>query len=238
MSPDETTSTSSELTLQSSFRPEIVFVLGGPGAGKGTQCQLIVENFGFVHLSAGDLLRAERAQPGSQYGELIEEHIRNGTIVPVEITCSLIERAINANIVRQREANKQSGDNVHVQPNGGDSLAPRTGVVGKFLIDGFPRNQDNFDGWQRAMSSKVDVKFVLAFDCPEQVCVDRCLERGAGGSGRSDDNEQSLRKRLVTFLNETKPIIEYYEKLNLVRHVDANRSKEAIFADVKALFQS
>lgn len=52
------------------------------------------QKFGYVHLSAGDLLREERAKPGSEYGELIENHIKNGTIVPVEITCSLLERAM------------------------------------------------------------------------------------------------------------------------------------------------
>ncbi|KAK8374663.1 hypothetical protein O3P69_010124 [Scylla paramamosain] len=72
----------------------VVFVLGGPGAGKGTQCAKIVEKFGYVHLSAGDLLREERAKSGSEYGELIDGHIKNGTIVPVEITCRLLERAM------------------------------------------------------------------------------------------------------------------------------------------------
>ena len=69
----------------------VVFVLGPPGSGKGTTCARIQENLGFAHLSAGDLLRAERQRAGSQFGELIESHIRNGTIVPVEITCKLIE---------------------------------------------------------------------------------------------------------------------------------------------------
>jgi UMP-CMP kinase len=71
--------------------PKVIFVLGGPGAGKGTQCAKIVQNFGYVHLSAGDLLRAERQRAGSKVGEEIEDHIRKGTIVPVEITCTLIE---------------------------------------------------------------------------------------------------------------------------------------------------
>ena len=106
-------------------KPNILFVLGGPGAGKGTQCAKIVENFGYVHLSAGDLLREERKAPGSQFGELIEHHITNGTIVPVEITCSLLERAMN-----KSEKND-------------------------FLIDGFPRNEDNLSGWNRVMGEKV-----------------------------------------------------------------------------------
>lgn len=82
----------------SSEKPRIVFVLGAPGAGKGTQCEKIVTEFGYVHLSAGDLLRAERNRPGSEFGELIETSIKQGKIVPVAVTCSLLENAMNASI--------------------------------------------------------------------------------------------------------------------------------------------
>lgn len=78
----------------SSDKPKVVFVLGAPGSGKGTQCSRIVDTFGYTHLSAGDLLREERARSGSQFGTLIEEYIVNGKIVPVEITCSLLENAM------------------------------------------------------------------------------------------------------------------------------------------------
>ncbi|XP_017769056.1 PREDICTED: UMP-CMP kinase [Nicrophorus vespilloides] len=185
---------------------KVVFVLGGPGAGKGTQCQKIVDNFGFKHLSAGDLLREERQKPGSEYGELIETYIREGKIVPVDITCSLLERAM-----------RESGTD-------------------KFLIDGFPRNQDNLDGWNRRVAEKVKLLFVLFFDCSLEICTDRCLSRGAAGSGRSDDNLESLKKRFNTYVNETKPIIEHYEQINLVKRVDASKTQEDVFEDVKAAF--
>jgi len=76
-------------------KPKIVFVLGPPGAGKGTQCEKISQNFGYVHLSAGDLLREERNREGSEFGELIETRIKEGKIVPVAVTCSLLENAMN-----------------------------------------------------------------------------------------------------------------------------------------------
>ena len=76
-------------------KPKVVFVLGAPGAGKGTQCEKIVAEYGFTHLSAGDLLREERNRKGSEFGSLIEDYITNGKIVPVEITCSLLENAMN-----------------------------------------------------------------------------------------------------------------------------------------------
>lgn len=84
----------SAFSKMASAKPKVVFVLGAPGSGKGTQCSKIVENFGYVHLSAGDLLREERARADSQYGTLIEDCIKNGKIVPVEITCSLLENAM------------------------------------------------------------------------------------------------------------------------------------------------
>ncbi|CAG7678340.1 unnamed protein product [Allacma fusca] len=188
--------------------PKVVFVLGGPGAGKGTQCSKIVETFGFVHLSAGDLLREERNKPGSEFGEMIEQHIRDGTIVPVEVTCSLIDRAM-----QKSESNN-------------------------FLVDGFPRNQNNLDGWDKEMTGKVEVLFVLFFDAPEDVCVERCLQRGEAGSGRSDDNPESLKKRVATYVNATMPIIEHFKGLSLVRKINAAQDPEAVFQDVRKCFET
>ena len=79
------------------FSPDevtVVFVLGGPGAGKGTQCAKLVADFGFKHLSAGDLLREEQDRPGSEFGEMIKSYIKEGTIVPMEVTVQLLENAM------------------------------------------------------------------------------------------------------------------------------------------------
>ncbi|KAK9890173.1 hypothetical protein WA026_008977 [Henosepilachna vigintioctopunctata] len=189
--------------------PKVIFVLGPPGAGKGTQCQKIVQKYGYVHLSAGDLLREERAKPGSQYGELIESYIRDGKIVPVEITCSLLEKAMMA----KSEMNK-------------------------FLIDGFPRSENNLNGWNDSVDKKVKLLFVLYFDCPLEICTERCLARGAAGSGRSDDNIESLNKRVKTFLSETAPIIQHYKELDMVKTVDATKSEDEVFTEVTEIFDN
>ena len=77
------------------MKPQIIFVLGGPGAGKGTQCANIVAEYNnFKHISAGDCLRAERKNPESKDGELINNYIKEGKIVPVEITANLLRKAI------------------------------------------------------------------------------------------------------------------------------------------------
>ncbi|KAK6484415.1 UMP-CMP kinase [Huso huso] len=192
------------------MKPQVYFVLGGPGAGKGTQCAKIVEKYGYTHLSAGDLLRAERGRPGSEFGELIENYIRDGKIVPVEITISLLQRAMEETMKSNEENNK-------------------------FLIDGFPRNEDNLQGWNRTMDGKADVKFVLFFDCCNEVCIDRCMERGKS-SGRSDDNRESLLKRIQTYVQSTKPIIELYEKQGKVHTIDASKTVDDVFAHVQKIF--
>jgi len=192
--------------MSGDMKPDVVFVLGGPGAGKGTQCEKITNEFHYVHLSAGELLRIER-NSGSAAGELIDKCLINGSIVPVEITCSLLEKAMVSSDIK------------------------------RFLIDGFPRNEDNLSGWNRTMSSKVNLQFVLFFDCPNEVCIDRCLRRGESGSGRSDDNLDSLKKRLVVYSQDTMPIIDYYRKLKLVKQVDSSRPADEVFEDVRVLFR-
>lgn len=219
--------------LFNGLKPTVTFVLGGPGSGKGTQCKLICDEFGYKHLSAGDLLRAERNSPGSQYGEMIERHIQEGRIVPVEVTCSLLEKAMIAHCQTLAQGiedakTKDNGDNLKEEAN--------SKLQGKFLIDGFPRNEDNLQGWTRELGDKVDVKFVLFLDCPHDVCVQRCLQRGQQGSGRTDDNEVSLRKRLVTFTQDTMPIVEHYAKYNLLKKIDATRSPSEVYAEVRKLF--
>lgn len=186
-------------------KPKVLFVLGGPGAGKGTQSALLVRDYGFVHLSAGDLLRAER-DSGSPDGAMIEAIIREGKIVPVEVTIRLLQKAMEA--------------------SGGS----------KFLIDGFPRNFDNLQGWQREMGDKVNVEGVLFYDCPEEVMQGRLLERGKT-SGRSDDTADVIVKRFRTYMEATMPVIDYYAKQSKVFRVVANSSVEGVYQHSKKVVE-
>uniref|UniRef100_A0A8C8BTN2 Nucleoside-diphosphate kinase n=1 Tax=Oncorhynchus tshawytscha TaxID=74940 RepID=A0A8C8BTN2_ONCTS len=154
----------------------IVSVLGGPGAGKGTH-----RAYGCTHLSAGNLLR------------LIGSYIKDGKIVPVEITINLLRKAMEETM--QLDQSKL-----------------------RFLIDGFLRNQDHFQGWTCVMEGKADVQFVLFFDYSNQLCFDRgCLE-----------------KRRGTDIQSTRPVIELNEQQRKVYTVDASRS---VFAEVKRILQ-
>ena len=97
----------------------MIFVLGGPGSGKGTQCAKLVSGYGFTHLSAGDLLRAEQDRPDSEFGNLIKEYIKEGTIVPMEITVKLLENAMRAVLDEKKKEDYEGGER-----------------TGRFLIDG------------------------------------------------------------------------------------------------------
>ncbi|KAL4481666.1 hypothetical protein ABPG74_007755 [Tetrahymena malaccensis] len=187
-------------------KPAVAFILGGPGSGKGTQCQRLVNEYGLVHLSAGDLLREERAS-GSKDAELIESIIREGKIVPSEITVKLLKNAMEKN----------------------------GWAKSKFLIDGFPRSQDNLDGWNTMMGNLVNFKFVLFLDCSEDIMTQRIMKR-AESSGRSDDNIESLKKRFRTYIESTKPIIDFYAKQNKVVTVNAERSIEEVFEKIRPHF--
>jgi len=90
---------------------------------------------------------------------------------------------------------------------------------------------------KKTINGKVDIQCVLFFDCDEKTCVERCLERGKA-SGRTDDNEASLKKRIVTYNESTRPIIEFFDKKNLVRRVDAANDVDKVFDDVQTVIKS
>ncbi|EJT46835.1 hypothetical protein A1Q2_01795 [Trichosporon asahii var. asahii CBS 8904] len=196
----------------------VVFVLGGPGAGKGTQCALMVKDYGFVHLSAGDLLRAEQERPGSQYGDLIRHYIKEGLIVPMEITIKLLENAMAdamANPPKLTDPKLEAG-----WENG----------KGRFLIDGFPRKMD-----QALMFDKVvcPSAFVLFINTDEDKMTQRIIERSKT-SGRDDDNLESLKKRFKTFRETSMPVVDMYRKEGKVADIDSSVPIPQVYEQVKA----
>mmetsp|Transcript_32470 Transcript_32470/g.31726 ORF Transcript_32470/g.31726 Transcript_32470/m.31726 type:complete len:119 (+) Transcript_32470:280-636(+) len=101
----------------------------------------------------------------------------------------------------------------------------------KYLVDGFPRNQDNQDGWTSVMGSSVEVPLVLYFEAQEEELTQRILLRSQS-SGRNDDNIESLKKRFTTFEEQTKPIVNYYESLGKVRKINGLGNVEEVYAQV------
>ena len=184
----------------------VVFVLGGPGAGKGTQSAFLEEQFPVAHFSVGELLRAEQDKPDSPHGALIQKALVAGSIVPVEISLALLQQAM------QKAAESDVGQECI------------------FLVDGFPRNADNLSGWCRFMAepSIADLWGVLVYTCPEKVLEERILER-AKLSGRSDDNLESVRKRFRTFQEQTQPIIDELDAISKELSQDGSDKDAAVW---------
>lgn len=107
----------------------------------------------------------------------------------------------------------------------------RNNFGGRYLLDGFPRGQENIDVWDKIMAKSVNLKSVIYFECAEEELKKRLLERGKT-SGRSDDNETSIAKRLKVFNEETAPVIAKYSAEEKLHRFDANRPIEAVTEDV------
>jgi UMP-CMP kinase len=106
----------------------------------------------------------------------------------------------------------------------------------RYLIDGFPRGQENLDNWEKIFGDSVDIPFVVFFEANEDTMIERIIERGKT-SGRSDDNAESLKKRFATYNAESVPIVDYFDKKGKVRKINALRSIDEISADVEKAFK-
>mmetsp|Transcript_95171 Transcript_95171/g.188546 ORF Transcript_95171/g.188546 Transcript_95171/m.188546 type:complete len:297 (+) Transcript_95171:105-995(+) len=188
--------------------PQVAFVVGGPGSGKGTQCTQISKAFGYKFLSAGELLRAERQRDGSPLKEEIDAAIDSGRTVPSTIIAALLEQAMRAE-------------------GWADS---------RFVIDGYPRSREQLAGWETTLSTRVKLLFCLSIDVGCEEMKKRLLGR-AESSGRSDDNEDVIEKRFTTYEEETGPLLAHFDSLGLLQRVDGERAVEEVWLDVQKLFQ-
>ncbi|WFD35898.1 UMP/CMP kinase [Malassezia cuniculi] len=203
----------------SEFNPQdvvVVFVLGGPGAGKGTHCARLVRDFDFVHLSAGDLLRAEQNRPGSQYGQMIAEYIKDGKIVPMEVTIALLRNAIEQSLKDRADSTATGWGN----------------GKGRFLIDGFPRKMDQAVKFEEDV---VPAQFVLFLECTEELMLERLLRRGEH-SGRADDNIESIKKRFRTFVETSMPVVDEFRTKNKVVSVDSMADIDTVYDNIRKEF--
>ena len=172
---------------------KVIFVIGPPGVGKNTQCYKLVEKYNFIHFSTGDLLRAEISK-GTENGKLIKSIMSQGKYVPVKITCDLIKKAMD----------NYSKDKI-------------------FLIDGYPRNQDNIDGWIEVFGDNYILIASIILDCDEKELEKRLIER-AKLSGRIDDNIETIKKRFKTHMEESKPIEDKLKKMGPYIEINGNLS--------------
>jgi len=181
----------------------IIWILGGPGSGKGTLCEKIVNKYGFSHVSTGDLLRDEVAS-GSERGQEAVKIMKEGGLVPTEFVLTLL----------------------------GEKLAKELPNSKGFLIDGYPREKCQGELFEKNIAP---ANVIIYLEADDAVMVERLLGR-AKTSGRSDDNEETIKKRLATFHANNDPIIEAFAAKT--KKINAIQTPEAVFAEAEAIIDS
>lgn len=190
-----------------------IILLGPPGAGKGTQAGHLVETRDMVQLSTGDMLR-EAKTSGTEMGNMVADVMARGDLVTDEIVIGLIRE-------------KLSGEN-----------------KGGFIFDGFPRTLEQADALEQLMSETgQSIDHVIELRVNDEVLVDRIVGRAedarkAGQPVRADDNEESLKIRLMAYYKQTSPLIGYYYAKGMLKQVDGLADINAVQTSIAAVLDA
>ncbi len=182
-------------------KPNVVFVLGGPGAGKGTMCELAESQLGWTHLSTGELLRDEQ-ESDSPHANQLKEILAAGKLAPDKLIVELLSKKMESVI-------RSTGKN-------------------NFLLDGFPRSLGNMDVWNEVYGSDSELPTMLYLECPYDVLEKRILGRSKY-TGRSDDNVESIKARFETFKETTLPIVEHFREAGKCIEIDCSQDRQVVY---------
>ncbi len=191
------------------IRMKNIVIFGAPGSGKGTQSDLLIEHYGLGHISTGDVLRNE-IKKGTELGKTAQGYIDKGNLIPDDLMISIL-----ANVY--------------------DSFG--RGHMG-VIFDGFPRTIPQAEALKKMLDERGDkVSAMLELDVPEDELMKRLIKRGKD-SGRADDNEETIKKRLVVYHSQTQPLIEWYKNEGLHYHIDGLGTLERIFGDIQKVIDN
>ena len=180
-----------------------VVIFGAPGSGKGTQSENLIKEYGLFHISTGDVLREQIAK-GTELGKTADSYISKGQLIPDELMVDILAHVLDSH----EEAKK--------------------GVI----FDGFPRTIAQAEALKAMLRDRgQEVSVMLDLDVPEDELMTRLIKRGQE-SGRADDNEETIKKRLVVYHTQTAPLIDWYKGEGKYRHINGVGSMEGIFADI------
>ena len=179
-----------------------IVIFGAPGSGKGTQSERIVEKYGINHISTGDVLRAE-IKNGTELGQTAESHIVQRQLIPDELMIDILASVF-------------------------DSFKDSKGVI----FDGFPRTIAQAEALKKMLAERgQDVSVMVDLEVPEDELMVRLIKRGKD-SGRADDNEETIKKRLHVYHSQTAPLIDWYKNEKKYQHINGLGTMEGIFAEI------
>ena len=179
-----------------------IVIFGAPGSGKGTQSERIVEKYGINHISTGDVLRAE-SKNGTELGKTAKGYIDQGQLIPDELMIDILASVF-------------------------DSFKDSKGVI----FDGFPRTIAQAEALKKMLAERgQDVSVMVDLDVPEEELMVRLIKRGKD-SGRADDNEETIKKRLHVYHSQTAPLIDWYKNEKKYQHINGLGTMEGIFAEI------
>lgn len=181
-------------------------IFGAPGSGKGTQSENLINHYGLFHISTGDVLRSH-IKGGTELGKTASAYINDGKLIPDELMINILENVLEENPEKTEK-----------------------GVI----FDGFPRTIEQAKALKEMLEKRnANVNIVIGLDVPEDELVTRLLKRGQE-SGRSDDNLETIKKRLDVYHNQTSPLRDYYINEGNYAAINGLGSIEQIFEDIKA----
>ena len=179
-----------------------IVIFGAPGSGKGTQSERIVEKYGINHISTGDVLRAE-IKNGTELGKTDKGYIDQGQLIPDELMIDILASVF-------------------------DSFEDSKGVI----FDGFPRTIAQAEALKKMLAERgQDVTVMVDLEVPEDELMTRLIKRGKD-SGRADDNEETIKKRLHVYHSQTAPLIDWYKNEKKYQHINGLGTMDGIFADI------
>ena len=184
-------------------KAEIIFIIGGPGVGKGTICSYLNNDYPNIikTVSTGDILRSVVKEKKIEGWEILEEDMKKGNLINSERVLFYLKEAILSSEIKN------------------------------ILIDGYPRNNENLEIWDKNMKNIAEIKAVLFFDGNHDIMMKRIHKRK---DGREDDkNDDIIRKRIQVFEKETKPLVDIFEKRRILKRINCNNDFDMIYNDVK-----